>query len=98
MSNSKFWLDDYEVLFKNNGYLYFFPNKTMTRIEQLNAISRFGFYLLVLLLLSSDKQEWLFIPFFLISISVVLYFIEKVTKKERKVKKNVKCLQSKIHL
>jgi hypothetical protein len=90
MSNNKFWLDDYKVFYEASRYLYFFPSKTMSRMEQLNAISRFGFYLLILLLLTSDKQEWLFIPFFLITISIVLYFIEKVSKKEKKIKKKCK--------
>lgn len=90
MSNDKFWLDDYKVFFEDNRYLYFFPNKTMSRIEQLNAISRFGFYLLVLLLITSNKEEWLFIPFLLITISIVLYFIEKMTKKEKKEKRKCK--------
>ena len=44
-----FWLDDLTVLYNNQNYIKFVPTSDMSRIEQLNALTRFCIYLLILL-------------------------------------------------
>lgn len=71
----KFWLDDYKILYINDNYLKFFPDKNMTKIQQLNAITRFSIYLFVLLFIFNINDKWLLFPIFLIIFSIVLYKI-----------------------
>lgn len=75
-----FWLDDYKVLYKDTNYLYFFPTNTMSRIEQLNAISRFCIYLLILFLLFSNDSNWLYVPIVLLMLVVAFYYIDQYDK------------------
>jgi len=57
-----FWLEDPTVLFKDNKYTIFVPGIHMTRIEQLNAITRFALYFLILSLMFEKDAKWLYFP------------------------------------
>ena len=46
-----FWTNNFKILYNNENYLNFLPNKSMSRFEQLNAITRFCLYLIILCLL-----------------------------------------------
>lgn len=70
-----FWLDDYKILYINNNYLKFFPDKNMTKIEQLNAITRFSIYLFILSFMFNINDKWLLLPIFLIIFTIVLFKI-----------------------
>jgi hypothetical protein len=70
-----FWIDDFTVLYKNHAYINFIPTSDMTRVEQLNALSRFFIYLIVLLLLFSQSTEWLYIPIIGLILTIILYNI-----------------------
>ena len=50
--SEQFWLNDLKVLFVNNKYLKIIPNTTMSKIEQINAITRLSFYIIILILIS----------------------------------------------
>ena len=52
-----FWLNNITILYKNDKYLDFVPNSKMTRVEQLNALSRFCFYLIFLFLFLEKVQH-----------------------------------------
>lgn len=73
MSSEKFWLEDYSVLYKNNNYIKFVPFKSMTKIQQLNAITRFSIYAFLLILIFENESVYLLIPIFLIILTIVLY-------------------------
>ena len=51
--SDEFWVKDPRVLYENQNYYRIIPSKKMSKIEMLNALSRFFIYFLVLLLLFS---------------------------------------------
>ncbi len=71
----KFWLENPSVLFNNNNYLKFFPTYQMTRVEQLNAITRLCIYYILLLLILGKSNVYIGLPFFIIFFVIVIYFI-----------------------
>jgi hypothetical protein len=68
-----FWLNDISVLYKNNNYLRFVPTKDMTRIEQLNAVTRLCIYYIIILLLMGKTNKWLQLPIILLILLVIFY-------------------------
>jgi hypothetical protein len=70
---SVFWLDNPSVLYEDNNYLNFIPNKTMKRIEQLNAITRMMIYIMFLLLVLSQSLSWFQYPILVIIFVIVLF-------------------------
>lgn len=82
-----FWFNDLKVLYSNNNYILFFPQAGTTKIEQLNAIARFAIYLFILLLLFGDPANtfWLYIPIFLLCMTIILWkMADKQIKPEEK--------------
>lgn len=81
--NSKyiFWSDDPTVLYKNNNYLDFFPTTTMSKVEQLNAITRFCIYFFILTYISGKSDSWLQFPIITIVCTYILYIIFQNDKK-----------------
>lgn len=94
--NKNFWLNDISILYKNNAYLDFYPTFAMNRIEQLNALSRFCIYVLIISILMK-KSVW----FSLIGLSIIciVYYLLKyqnidILKNESNdMNKNIKTLQ-----
>jgi hypothetical protein len=71
-----FWLNDITTLYKDKKYLQFIPNSSMTRIEQLNSITRFCIYLLILFLLFDDRSDnWILLPIIGIIFMIILFNI-----------------------
>ena len=71
-----FWLNDITTLYKDKKYLQFIPNSSMTRIEQLNSITRFCIYLLILFLLFDDSSDnWILLPIIGIIFMIILFNI-----------------------
>jgi len=70
-----FWMNDLTVLYRDNNYIKFFPTKTMTRVEQLNALTRFSIYLLLIFLMFDRSEEWIYIPIVIIILVIILYNI-----------------------
>jgi hypothetical protein len=68
-----FWLDDLKVLYKNENYIKFVPTNDMSRVEQLNAMTRFCIYLLILFLLFGKGDEWIYLPIIGVIFIIVLY-------------------------
>ncbi|AYV79395.1 MAG: hypothetical protein Faunusvirus12_8 [Faunusvirus sp.] len=73
----RFWLEDFGVIFGGNRYWQIIPDIKMSRIEILNAISRFCLYLAILFVMFSSNTEWLYIPILLVITCIVLYNVEK---------------------
>ena len=72
-----FWLDDWKILFVNGNYYRFFPSRKMTKIEKLNAMTRFFIYLLILFILFGKTHDYIYIPLIGIIVIIVIYFIQK---------------------
>lgn len=71
-----FWLNDITILYKNKNYLHFVPTSSMTRIEQLNAITRFCIYLSILFLLFDNSSEnYILLPIIGLIFVIFLYNI-----------------------
>ena len=70
-----FWLDNPTVLYKNGNYIKILPEAGMTRIEQLNAVTRFCIYYIIILLLFEKSGAWIYIPLVIIILIVILYNI-----------------------
>lgn len=68
-----FWLNDLSVLYTNDNYLQFVPNTNMTRTEQLNALTRFCIYFIILAGLLGKDDIWLQIPIIGIIFIIVLH-------------------------
>ena len=67
-----FWLNNPQILINPTRYTEFFPNPGMTRVEQLNAIVRFCFYLSIILVLYKQNINYIYVG--LVSL-VITYFI-----------------------
>lgn len=70
-----FWSDDPSILYKNNKYLEFVPTVDMTRVEQLNAITRFSIYFLILACITNKSEIWIQLPILIIIFTYVLFLI-----------------------
>ena len=89
MSNKYlFWIDDPTVLYKSGKYTEIIPTNNMTRVEQLNAMTRFFIYLLMALLLFDKLDSWIYLPIIGIIFIVILYNIYQYNPKN-KFKKSV---------
>jgi L-asparagine transporter-like permease len=72
--NYIFWLDDPSVLYKNGNYIKILPEVGMSRVDQLNAVTRFCIYFIILLLLfRPDQASWYYCPLIIIIFIVILY-------------------------
>jgi len=74
----KFWLEDFTELYKDGNYLRFFPMLEMTKAEQLNAVTRFSFYFIILIMMFFKNIQWLYIPLTLLVLTIMFYFINKM--------------------
>ena len=79
--NYTFWLNSPSILYKNKNFLNFFPKSDMTRIEQLNATTRFLIYLLILVFLTERSKLFIQLIVLAIVFIIVLYYIFDNDKK-----------------
>lgn len=77
IKQTKFWLEDFKVLYKDDQFLKFFPSKNMSTNEQLNALTRFSVYLFFIFILFADDIEWSLIPVLILVIGVFLSRVDK---------------------
>jgi hypothetical protein len=73
-----FWMDDVRILYKNENYIKFFPTSSMTRVEQLNSLTRFFIYLILILILMGSTNEFIYIPIIGIIVCIVLYNVFEI--------------------
>lgn len=85
-----FWLDDISVLYKDNNYLAFFPITDMTRIEQLNSLTRFCIYYTILIFLFGKDSEYYYFSIILFLFVIVIYYLYKsdITGKYKEIQRN----------
>lgn len=79
-----FWMNDITILFVDENYIKFVPTIEMTRVEQLNAITRFFLYLIILLFMFDKTDEFIYIPIVGIIMVIVLYNIFEVDTKGKR--------------
>lgn len=79
-----FWLDDLTVLYKDSNYIKFIPTPNMTRVEQLNALSRFSMYSIILLTAFGKTDSIIYIPIVGLIVLIILYNVFKVDEKGKK--------------
>lgn len=84
-NQEKFWLDDFAELYKNGNFLKIIPASSMTRNEQLNAITRFSIYMIIIILILNRGETLLFIPIILIILVILVRYINifNFTEKNR---------------
>ena len=70
-----FWTVDPTILYNDQKYLEFIPTINMTRVEQLNSITRFCIYLLILVIITNKSDIWIQIPIVIIIFIIILYYI-----------------------
>jgi hypothetical protein len=70
-----FWTTDPSILYRDQKYLDFFPKDDMSRIEQLNSITRFCIYFLILAIISQKADLWIQLPIVIIMFVVILYYV-----------------------
>lgn len=70
-----FWTSDPTILYKNQKYLEFVPMSKMSRIEQLNAITRFCIYFVIMSIILEKSELWIQIPVTIIIFIIILYYI-----------------------
>lgn len=92
---TKFWLEDFKVLYKDDQFLKFFPSKKMNTNEQLNALTRFSIYLFFIFILFADDIEWSLIPILILVLGVFLSRVNRFESfysigKTQNLKKNLK--------
>lgn len=73
----EFWLKSPSSLYKNDNYTKFFPKYNSTKNEQFNAITRFCFYLTLLVLVSGQKKSILLFPITLVILVIIFYYINE---------------------
>lgn len=79
-----FWLEDFSVLYRDSNYVEFIPRYDSTREEQLNAISRFSFYSIILLTMFNKDPSWYYIPVIILFITVLCFYVHKKDKNGQK--------------
>jgi len=80
IQSDKFWLEDPTVLFKNGNYYRILPSNSMSKIEMLNALTRFFIYLMLIYIMFSNNTQYVYIPIIAIIIIIMLYYIQKKDK------------------
>lgn len=68
--NDKFWIEDPSVLFKK--YYIIIPTKSMSRVEQLNTVSRFIIYFIILCIIFDTDTN--IIIYLLVGLILIIMF------------------------
>jgi len=72
--NNIFWLNNPSVLIRDGNYMKFFPDTTMTRIQQLNSMTLFCVYAIIILYIMGRSESWIQIPILGIVLIIILYY------------------------
>jgi len=78
-----FWLENPKILFDKEKYFKIIPTQTMTKNEQLNAISRFLLYVTILLLLFGKNKLYIIICISIFIFVIILHNSQKYNIKGR---------------
>jgi hypothetical protein len=96
LESDPFWIDDPSILIRDGNYYRIVPDLQKSKIEILNALTRFLIYLLLAYILFASDYEYVFIPILGIIGIVILYCIQDrdvFDKKKEKMCTAEKCNQ-----
>jgi len=93
-----FWMNNVKELWQTGNYMKFVPSYEMTRTQQLNAITRFSIYFIILAIVFSKKDIWYYVPITLIALTVILYNVHKTDEqgKEKELDRILRIRKEKI--
>jgi hypothetical protein len=63
------------ILFRDKNYLDFIPNNKMTHVEQLNAVTRFCIYLIIILILTKRSKILIYTAICVIILTIIFYLV-----------------------
>ena len=69
-----FWLDDFSILYNNDNYLHFFSQKNTSRNEQLNSITRFFLYMMIIFYAFDLEEKYIYIPWAALFVATSLIY------------------------
>jgi hypothetical protein len=81
-SGNLFWIKDPRILYQDSNYLQFIPTQGMDRISQLNALTRFTIYIIILAFILSLPGTVIQIAILFIMFLIFLYFAFTSDKQE----------------
>jgi len=79
-----FWMNNFNILYKDGKYTHFFPKYNMSRNEQLNAITRFCIYFILIIVMFQRHQDWLYLPITMITLVVLFYNVNRIDDKGKR--------------
>ena len=74
-NNDKFWIEDPTILFTNKNYLKVIPQPNMTRVQQLNSITLFCIYWIIVIFIFKIGCMWYYVPIIIIIFTIILYYV-----------------------
>ena len=80
--DNKIWIEDVEILFREDKLREFIPIDTMTDYEKVNAITRFSIYFSIILYILKDDIKYFYIP---LLTCIVIYFLYSVNTTNKRV-------------
>ena len=80
--DNKIWIEDVEILFREDKLREFIPLDTMTDYEKVNAITRFSIYFSIILYILKDDIKYFYIP---LLTCIVIYFLYSVNTTNKRV-------------
>ena len=80
--DNKIWIEDVEILFREDKLREFIPLDTMSDYEKVNAITRFSIYFSIILYVLKDDIKYFYIP---LLTCVVIYFLYSVNTTNKRV-------------
>jgi len=79
---TQFWLNNFEILYKNYDII---PSDNKSLNEKLNAVTRFGIFTLILIIIAdgTDSNK-LYIPFFIIGSTILIHIMDEQIRNNTK--------------
>ena len=71
--DEKFWIDEPQVIY--NKYYIIIPTQNMSRIEQLNTVTRFLFYFIIICVLFGSEPDIIIYLLICIIMIIIFYYI-----------------------
>ena len=80
--NNKIWIEDVEILFREDKLKEFIPIDTMSDYEKVNAITRFSIYFSIILYVLKNDIKYFYIP---ILTCIVIYFLYSINTTNKRI-------------
>ena len=77
MKSESFWINDISVLYKNYNFMKVVPSSDLTKYENLNTITRFCSWAIIILLIIDRSSNWIYVFSIIILITIAIYVYGK---------------------